>query len=675
MTPTLTYLLEVLICSGLFISLYMLAFHKKVQYRICRFYLMATMTLSVIIPAMNVPLYKGEPVEMLDGIQVNITRSNNNAMETTPSVATTENVEEPKTESVQPTTAQTAPILKNVDWSLAVYWAIVAVMMIVIAKGLFSILKIRRKAVSRKLHDCHIVESESIGTPFTFLRTIYIGTDYSDTERQQILSHELSHARHYHSVEKLAMSLLRALFWFNPFIWIAEKRLEEVQEWQADSEAINEGYEISEYQQTIFKQIFGCSPELASGMSNSFTKNRFIMMTKKLNGKIGVATFFFTIAIALSAFLVFGCTTNITPDEKSTNNGNCYIAFEVDHFFDKNENTAKRYRFVENQKYTQHALLNYKSVEVYDFNNNTKAPVMVVSNGTKIAYDKNATALKWVNRHTKIFKDNKRISYFQYKRLRQNDYACLYYVEGFEDLSFVYVCTHGEVIENVWRMPLKIDTLGYEMPNTFEASGFGLEELHGYKRDWWQTYSNSSIEDKQRLSDNLENIAETSIYYYVTPGLEIFFNGNHIDRDILNTIGFSSTYSNVLYRNEDAQHRFGNQYNCVLEYMGYLSLKTEVDIKNNNGKPLFSGYKDGKIHNGTDFFKQNTDGNQYTFEDLKKQIDLCNEIGAKENVKTIVTIKIDDESLIDISEQIKDSLNAVYGDNLLINIDERYNMK
>ena len=51
------YILEVLICSGLFLVLYRWLLAGKVSYRICRAYIVGTMLLAAVIPVLDVPLY------------------------------------------------------------------------------------------------------------------------------------------------------------------------------------------------------------------------------------------------------------------------------------------------------------------------------------------------------------------------------------------------------------------------------------------------------------------------------------------------------------------------------------------------------------------------------------------------------------------------------------------
>ena len=56
-----------------------------------------------------------------------------------------------------------------------------------------------------------------------------------------MVCHEASHVRHRHSAERIALELVRSLFWFNPFVWIAGRWLSEVQEWEADRDVLDAG--------------------------------------------------------------------------------------------------------------------------------------------------------------------------------------------------------------------------------------------------------------------------------------------------------------------------------------------------------------------------------------------------------------------------------------------------
>ena len=72
---------------------------------------------------------------------------------------------------------------------------------------------------------------------------------------------------------------------------IAARRLTEAEEFEADSDVLTSGYDRAEYMQTIFKQLFGYSPEIANGLRNSLTKKRFKMMTTQTKSRHSLAVF------------------------------------------------------------------------------------------------------------------------------------------------------------------------------------------------------------------------------------------------------------------------------------------------------------------------------------------------------------------------------------------------
>lgn len=58
----LRYIIEVIVCSGLFMVFYRWLLAGKVSFWICRAYIMVTMALALIIPMMNIPVYTVAPV-------------------------------------------------------------------------------------------------------------------------------------------------------------------------------------------------------------------------------------------------------------------------------------------------------------------------------------------------------------------------------------------------------------------------------------------------------------------------------------------------------------------------------------------------------------------------------------------------------------------------------------
>lgn len=63
----------------------------------------------------------------------------------------------------------------------------------------------------------------------------------------------------------MTLAVLRSVYWFNPFFRIAEKDLEEVQEWEADKDVLSRGFGLKTYRTTIFRQLFGYNPDYPVG--------------------------------------------------------------------------------------------------------------------------------------------------------------------------------------------------------------------------------------------------------------------------------------------------------------------------------------------------------------------------------------------------------------------------
>ena len=299
---TVEYIIEVLICSGLFLVLYRWLLAGKVSYRLCRAYIVGTMLLAALIPALDVPLYSPAPEPaaeeraVLHEFRGDLLQEDGGYGGTTAEDAA----------ATSRKTSAKAIVLKT---AAAAYGVTAAASIALIVLNIIRIYRLRRGARLTRMEDWTLAESGKIRTPFSFLRTVYMGFNYSPSERRMILSHEASHVRHRHSYERLVLSVLRSLLWFNPFLWIAEKDLKEVQEWEADRDVLNEGNDLTLYRTAIFKQLFGYNPDISSGLNHSLTKKRFIMMTKTRLGRYASLRLAAALPLLTATFLAFGCGT------------------------------------------------------------------------------------------------------------------------------------------------------------------------------------------------------------------------------------------------------------------------------------------------------------------------------------------------------------------------------
>ncbi len=304
MKPMLIYLLETLFCSGLLLLFYRLLVVERVSLTAARCYLIGAMVASVVIPALQLPLYPAETIYYAVPI-----------LETATATTSAADMAEPMQ------TVEEA-VRWEIPWSEAVmllYSIVVVVAFVLLVAHLRKIVRLRHRATCTVTPRYTLAESNEIQSPFSFWRTIFLGTGYDPLEREQIIAHEAAHIRRHHTVDKLLMELLRILYWFNPFLWLAERRLSEIHEYQADRDVLAEGYDITQYRLTIFKQLFGYNPDIACGLSNSFTKKRFIMMAQSSARRRSLWRIGAAIPLMAVLVLAFGATAREgTTPEKGT---------------------------------------------------------------------------------------------------------------------------------------------------------------------------------------------------------------------------------------------------------------------------------------------------------------------------------------------------------------------
>ena len=190
----------------------------------------------------------------------------------------------------------------------SIYGLIVLLNLARFAWRLWLIRKLRSHCQLTVYEAYTLALSDRISEPFSFWRTIYMNRQFRGREQQQIITHELSHVRHCHTAERLTLELMRCVFWFNPFVWIAGSLLVQVQEWQADRDVINEGYDVYEYRNLIFRQLYGLGSDvdLANGLYGKLTKKRFLMMTNFKKGRLSLLRMSAVVPVMAAMIMAFG---------------------------------------------------------------------------------------------------------------------------------------------------------------------------------------------------------------------------------------------------------------------------------------------------------------------------------------------------------------------------------
>ncbi len=290
-----------MLCSALFYALYRLLLEGRIAHRAARAYLVGSMLLAVAIPMLELPLYPADTIYY--EVPVITLLEPQAVTEAADAVA------------VQP----------MVDWRQVLTAVVVALYAIIAALNLgrmawrmVLIHRLRQRSQLSFYEAYTIAENDAVREPFSFWRTIFLSRIYTPREREQIIAHEASHVRHQHTAERLTLEALRCVAWFNPFVWVTATALVEVQEWEADQDVLHQGYDVYEYRQLIFRQLFGYNPDIASGLKSQTSKKRFLMMTNFQKGKLSLVRYGAVIPLVAVMILAFGAVRAEAVAEEPT---------------------------------------------------------------------------------------------------------------------------------------------------------------------------------------------------------------------------------------------------------------------------------------------------------------------------------------------------------------------
>ena len=166
---------------------------------------------------------------------------------------------------------------------------------------------IRRGSIWAKEEDgirifCH---AENVA-PFSWLRNIVISeADFRENGREIIL-HEKAHILYCHSLDILLLTLVEAVQWWNPFVYLLGMYLRDVHEYEADDYVLRQGISCHAYSELVIRKAVGAnSYTFANNFNHSLTKKRINMMHKtkpKGSRRSRVLYVLPMIALALSAF-------------------------------------------------------------------------------------------------------------------------------------------------------------------------------------------------------------------------------------------------------------------------------------------------------------------------------------------------------------------------------------
>lgn len=147
------------------------------------------------------------------------------------------------------------------------------------------------------------------GAAFSFFNQIKLGDDVNN--RDIIMAHEAVHAQQWHSADVLLIEIMMICNWFNPVIYLYRRAIKHIHEFIADQKAVSAGTSKADYAMLLFSQTFKQpAHHLVNPFFNhSLLKRRIIMLQKNPSQRIkllkyGLSAPLFALMLILSSATV-----------------------------------------------------------------------------------------------------------------------------------------------------------------------------------------------------------------------------------------------------------------------------------------------------------------------------------------------------------------------------------
>ena len=188
---------------------------------------------------------------------------------------------------------------------------------------LYSLGKVLINNKKEKNNEFIFIETTCDLPPFSFFKWIVFNPSrFNETELKQILTHEKVHAYQLHSIDVLISQLATIILWFNPFIWLYKKNLQQNLEFIADNTAHHKANCKKSYQHLLLKtSLTNHQLALTNNFYNSLIKKRIIMLHKNKSKNRNLWKFALILPILALFLMSFNTKEIITYDNSTDTTG------------------------------------------------------------------------------------------------------------------------------------------------------------------------------------------------------------------------------------------------------------------------------------------------------------------------------------------------------------------
>ncbi|MAO09348.1 MAG: blaR1 peptidase M56 [Flavobacteriaceae bacterium] len=298
------YILQTIAFQLLFLVVYDLFLKKETFFTWNRIYLLATPIISFLLPLFKIEAFRNAiPEQYL--IQL-------------PAVIVGGETAQKSIQLDAVTISETSTSLLTISEIVQIIW----VLGMLVALTLFSVkvikfYKLKQLGTLSKFENLKIIQLPNSKAAFSFFNTIFLGSDLSEKQKENILLHEKVHAKQKHTADLLFFEALRIICWFNPLVYVFQKKITELQEFIADS-SVAKQQPRKTYYQNLLSQVFQTSDISFTNtfFNQSLIKKRIVMLQKSKSKKIFQLKYLLLIPVVCSMLFYTSCSEETPVSEE-----------------------------------------------------------------------------------------------------------------------------------------------------------------------------------------------------------------------------------------------------------------------------------------------------------------------------------------------------------------------
>ena len=281
------YIIEAIAIQLVFLVIYDLFLKRETFFQWNRLYLIATYTLSLVLPWVKIEALKTTVPEQyyvypeffwnMEGVTV------------TPST--------------------TEGFLSNLPWSQVLLFGGMVTAALLFAFKLYKIQQLRNKGKVQYFPNFTRIVVQNSSLAFSFFRSIFMGDKVLEKEHESIIRHELVHIEQKHSWDLIFFELMRIGCWFNPLVYIYQNRISELHEFIADAEVAK--IDKKESYQLLLSEVFQTEhiSFINQFFKSSLIKKRIVMLQKSKSKSIWKLKYLALVPILLGILFYTSCET------------------------------------------------------------------------------------------------------------------------------------------------------------------------------------------------------------------------------------------------------------------------------------------------------------------------------------------------------------------------------